>query len=180
MPLSEAVAPVPRRTLLSFAALVLVAASMSAGAVAALFRQTQGLKQPVTITACTPDDFADGRCDAPVDPGVLTLSADLAIPVSGQVCLEESAAYDVDVSWVHIDSDTEFSVLSTPITWDEGCGDPYAIEWVPPAQLLASELEPGQDLGRWRIVGTARPVDPSRYATYSWDSVKTFELVAEQ
>lgn len=165
-------------------AVVVVMIALTGVAWFAVFSEVRKANRPpqdwVTISACTPEDFEDGVCDEPVDPDTLVLDESLTIPVVGQVELltDEEVPAVVTVSWVHVASDTEFEVLSTPITWD-GTEDPYAIEWVPPSQLLSALDDGTADLGQWRIVGRAEPVDTDRWVTYQWDSVKTFNLVVE-
>ena len=154
-------------------------------AIYALWRQADpppGPSQPLTITACPPETWINERCvNGPPSPEELVLTADAGIRVRGTVTLDgnEDVAYSkISVSWVHVDSGTEFEVISTPITYEAGRNEPYDITWVPPSQLLAliEENPPGTDLGFWRIVGRAQPVRTDLYAPYQWDSVRTFSL----
>lgn len=141
------------------------------------------LEQPIRITSCAPAGFDGEECadGATVDPDTLVLTAELSIEAVGTVCADETAAYDpVTVDWVSLESDARFRVLEFPVTWDEGC-TPYPVQtWVPPTQLLEmlDGVEPGTDLGRWRIVGTATPVRADKFSPYQWDSVDTFRLTA--
>lgn len=141
--------------------------------------------QPITITACATILFIeDGSCDGdpPVQPGELVLTPELEIPVSGRVmnAADEDIAYQVTVSWVALDSDARITILDVPVTWEGGRNEPYNISWSPPPQLLQllDGAEPGSDLGRWRIVGVATPVNRARWDVYQWDSIKTFTLIA--
>lgn len=148
--------------------------------------------QPITIEACAPEEFNGTRCPegykAPFqdEDAVFELTEDLTFEVAGRVVNDsnEDIAYEVTVSWVAVEDDgtrlADFPVIDVPVTWEAGRNEPYTIEWVPPQQLLATgaAAEPGTSLGRWRIVGDARPVDEDRYSRYVWTSVGTFELVA--
>lgn len=161
--------------------LYLVAAALGGLLVASLLglRGPEPLEQPVTITACAPEVYDEG-CPpgSSVDPDTLVLSEDLAISVTGDVCITETAAYDVEVAWVAVESEARFLVLDAPVTWKEGCVQYPTQDWVPPAQLLAlaEDLEPGADLGRWKVIGTAEPVRADKYSLYQWDSVSAFRL----
>ncbi len=177
-----------RSTILLTVTLVAVASLAIGGFAASLTREvvSEPLRQPLMISACPPETFLGSDCTtgAP-DPSVLALTDDLLIEVAGRVCNEETVAYQVTVAWVAVDSDESFETVDAPVTYDMGCQPPYGVGrstfegWRPPAGLLefAADEPPGADLGRWRIVGTARPVRGDTYATYQWDSVKTFVLV---
>ena len=144
------------------------------------------LRQTLLVTACPPETFVGDDCTtgAP-DPAEIVLTDNLVIPVAGRVCNDETVSYDVTVRWVSVDTTTEFTSIDVPVTYDQGCNPPYGVPdasfqgWSPPPEMLeAFAAEPaGTDLGRWRIVGTADPVRDDTYATYQWDSVKTFSLV---
>jgi len=179
---------VNRSTLVLAVALFAVAAvAAGLGATLAIREATAPtLRQPLLITACPPETFVGDDCTtgAPA-PAVVELSEDLLLRVAGRVCSEETVAYQVAVSWVSVDTDAVFDVIDVPVTYDAGCNPPYGVPgstfegWRAPPQLveLAASAAPGDDLGRWRIVGTATPVRGDTYATYQWDSVKTFGLV---
>lgn len=143
---------------------------------------------PLTISACAPADFAaDESCDGdpPVDPDELELTEDLRIPVAGRVVLDSDVdiAYMIEVAWESVGSEVRFPVIDVPVTYEAhrdvsyGLEEPFA--WAVPPQMLAMTegVDAGESLGLWRIVGRATP-ELERYAVYSWDSVKTFELIA--
>lgn len=165
-------------------------------AIASFIRdRTDGPQQPVTVEACDPADFNGERCaDGALPPlsqrgTVLTLTEDLEIPVAGRVLNEADTdiAYEVTVSWVAVDVNEElgakFPLIDVPVTWEAGRNEPYELAWGPPTQLLTlvdqADYEPGESLGRWRIVGEAIPINNVRWLPYLWTSVGTFELVAE-
>ncbi|NNF68441.1 MAG: hypothetical protein HKN01_01605 [Acidimicrobiia bacterium] len=145
-------------------------------------------KAAVTITACHPEEIDPEVGDCEVgstvpDPDILIADETLAIPVAGRVTLDhdEGVPYQVTVAWESVEDSVRFPVIDVPITWEPE-EDPYEVVWSLPDTLTAfidaSNPEPGESLGRWRIVGIAVPVDQDRFATHQWDSVRTFELVA--
>lgn len=165
-------------------AALMAAAALLAGAAALQLwaGAVDRVDQPISITACTPADYTDGVCDERHRPGIVELADDLVLQVAGAVCsdADRDIPYIVEVAWVDIATGARIPALvDVPVTWNPGCSD-YAIDWVPPAQLLALADTPGESLGRWKIAGVAHPVDPTRYATYQWDSVATFELVTDK
>lgn len=167
-----------------------VGAAVVAGAItAAIVDDGPQRIQPVTVSACTPADWVeDQRCDAAVDPdgpgapGVVMAAGD-GIGVAGQVCVAEpDIPYVVEVELVGLDNAVSYPLINpVPITWTSPCEPPYGadepFEWVLPAEVFDG-ASPGDDLGRWRIVGSAVPVDGDNVAPYQWDSVKTFRIIA--
>ena len=124
----------------------------------------------------------------PVDPDIITLEqlAREGIHVAGQVCNDYETAYSVTVKWIPVDpllQDTgdDLIVLNTPITWPEGCLLPYDVTWVPNERVIEwmqTQIE-RRGPSRWRVVGTATPIDIGEVPTYTWDSVKTFTVTTE-
>lgn len=163
-------------------------ASASLWVAAASNTGIEPLGQPLTITACTPDTYttpADGEQGPPQSECARWFTArddmwstDDPIPVVGQVCHsgDTPVSYQVQVAWQSVTGE-RILAIDVPIEYEPGCQDPYAIEWVAPPQLTAG-AETGDSLGQWRVVGRAVPVDPTRWATYQWDSTATVELIA--
>lgn len=149
------------------------------------YRTALGSDQLLEYSVCTAEDFADDQScegDPPVDPDVLVLSEDLAIDVAGEVKFsgDEAVTYQVQVFWVNTTGGSRYTLIDVEITYDPDHADSsYAIPWVAPNQLLAiaERQPPCTDLGRWRIVGRASPIDNLSVSPYNWDSVETFGLV---
>ena len=174
-----------------------------------IFNDRGSLDQPLDITACEPDSIdvnsavtlsATGDVNSSfsqldisscvfVDPNEITIEDLTArgITVSGQVCSDITASWDVTVRWIPVDpvaisSPEDLELLRTVITWVEGCSVPYSVTWTPSdsaIEIMSAGLKEGAN--RWRVIGTASPVDfIDELNTYTWDSVKTFTLVEEQ
>lgn len=139
--------------------------------------------QPLTITACAPEDFIEEQCTAgPPTPGTVVLDEDLVIEVAGRVQVDSDrpVSYElIEVAWEAVESEVRFPVISVPIEYEANRDEPYEIEWVAPPQLLAliENTPPGESLGRWRIVGKAIPASRD-LDVYVWDSVETFTMIA--
>ena len=174
---------------------VLGVTALLLGAVASLafFVAGQGVRplpQPVTITACTVESFVEPEpgdrhrqadCERwfSRDGSASSVVGDQVIEIAGQVCLDhdESVAYTVTVAWESLTTDTRAVVLQTPLTWDPGCGEPYSFPYEIPS-FLFSGSSPGEAIGRWRLVGTAEPVESTRFATYQWDATGSVTIIA--
>lgn len=172
-------------------ALVIIALATSVlGAGLAWFGFVNFLRaeQPLTITACTPSSYttpAAGQpgpsqpdCDhwfaAPNDQH----PASQPVKVTGQVCLDtdQEVAYMVDVSWWSVSSEGgQINALSVPVTWQPGCNEPYEFDYTFPVQVLDSE--PGQSLGKWKLVGKATPLLEGRWEPYQWDVTHAVEMI---
>lgn len=161
------------------------------------YRYDGGPKQPLTITACSPTEFEtnDQRC---LDPGGVASPrplqpfaaiGELEIEVAGRIVndLDVSVTYSLIVSWVSINGSVvtqpgdSFTALQTPVTLPANTDRPYTAEWSIPLDLLElfEPLPPGTDLGRWRIVGTATPINNliEDLVSVQWDSVRTFAMI---
>ena len=101
------------------------------------------------------------------------------IEIAGQVCLDhdQPVAYTLTVAWESLTTDTRAVVLQTPLTWDPGCAEPYSFPYEIPSFLFTG-TPPGGDIGRWRLVGRAVPVETTRFAPYQWDATGSVTLVA--
>lgn len=140
------------------------------------------LKQPITISACHPDDYVEGEgCTAEYRPRRVILSDELLLPVAGDTCstAKEPLVYEVTVEWVQVDTGATFPILGpVPLTWEPGCAkyptDPEAFRgWTAPPTLVDAAA-PGEDLGLWKIVGRAVPEKTDRFEPFTWDSVLPF------
>jgi len=183
----------PVFVLLAFAVVIGLMAVVQWGSIARDVR-TVDRTQPTRVTACEQADYDEEtgcRFDAFVDPDrsgdPVLLTPDFNVAVVGDVIQEAPVdiAYEVEVFWVALDPTPisspgeRFVVLSTPITWESDREAFYEVEWEMPTRLFerALTVQPGTDLGRWRLVGSAVPVRSDIYDTYQWDSVKTFRMV---
>lgn len=179
----------PRSQRYGFYALVLLALfiiGLAAVAwVAALRVNTPA--HPLSITACTPETYdtpvgtqqgpPQDECERWFQPRGDSWPADEPIRVVGQVCNDGDVpvAYQVSVAFVPVaagEGGGRFNVIDTPITYDPGCQEAYDFAFQFPPSLTAGSAS-GADLGQWRIVGTARPVDRTRYSEYQWDAAAT-------
>lgn len=150
--------------------------------------------QPIEISACSTVEFETNNqvCEdrsgvtPPDELQPFELNDSLVFDVSGNVRSEADVAtsYSILVQWISTtgspvtEPGESFVGLSTPITWPANVDRHYDAAWSPPGLLLehAVGLPPGTDLGKWRIVGTATPVNTEDYVPFQWDSVRTFTL----
>lgn len=148
------------------------------------------LPQPLNVTACTPETYPPELTDGTVGPPQSdcrrwfdgnSAAWDGADPflVTGQVCVDhdEPIAYDLEVAWESLTTQSRFVVIDTPLDWGPGCEDSYAFEYDVP-RAMAAQLPAGESLGRWRLVGRAVPVEQTRWATYQWDVTGSASLIA--
>lgn len=161
-----------------------------------------GPEQPLSITACEPDDYptnlalVEGStpgnqeyergpdqtdCERAYPPdGIVFIGQD--IPVSGQVCndSDEAIPYHVLVALLAVDGSARFPLVDVGVTYDPGCRRPYTeFAWkFPEAFTALVNPDVTGDYGRWRIVGLATPLDQAKYQPYQWDSVQTFSIQA--
>ena len=138
--------------------------------------------QPITIKACTAESWDAGRCSQPFFGDANDDHPyDQPIVVAGEVCNEtdEPIGYIVNVEWVLIgEVSARFPTLTnTDVVWNPGCRS-YSFPYTVPDQLriLIEASGPGADLGRWKIVGRADPINPNLYRTFVWDVTGAFTL----
>lgn len=184
----------PLTVILVVAALIATTAGLIVVSILLVAQPPPPRISPLTITACTPESYTppvadeDGRwrpgtpqarCDRPFVAAGDAWPVTEPIPVEGQVCnshpFDVSYVVRVDLTPVDRPDLGPFPLVADiPITYPPGCQAPYAVAWEIPELLRAID-----DLGRWRAVGVAEPVDPDRYVTYQWDSFATVELVGD-
>ena len=157
--------------------------------ISGIFTSLRGREQPITITACTPESWTapaineqirQADCTRPGDAPNDSMDASLPIPVTGQVCndSELAVAHDVTVAFRGVDEmGAELRVLDVPVTWEPGCRV-YDFAFFFPAALIIGE--PGDSLGRWRLVGRAIPTLSDTYDQYQWDAMGTIEFLVPE
>ena len=182
--------PLSPRALVVVVAVATFAVLATLTALYAVISKPSFLEQPLTVSVCHPADFSTELGDCPpgaeqVGGGSVVLS-EAVFPVAGRVSLDhdKQVAYNIRVEWIPIAGGARFNAgVNVDVSYTNN-QDPYGVirqfAWTPPPAMVASfaDAEPGDSLGRWRIIGTATPVRADRFAPYVWDSVETFDLIA--